>query len=305
MIVLGVDPGLADTGWGVVEFDGQHYRPVSFGVIKTKAGEDLQKRVYTIATELGEVALKYKASVVSMEDIFFTKNISSAIPVAKVIGAVLFRFSELSIPVHLFSPLQIKTAVTGMGRAEKMQVQEMVISRNTSDKIASLQSSERENVRIIASLQHREDAMTLFGFISEEERFCFEQLQTVPGIGARQAVRILSGITVQNLIKALDSQDVKTLSKVPGIGPKTAQKLVLQLRNVLVLEEEEETSPSGPVEAQEYRDMVDSFVSMGHDRRVVVRTLSEVLKENEEKLKTSDYRSLEPMIFSVMLKRLS
>ena len=101
MIVLGVDPGLADTGWG-------------------------QKRVYTIATELGEVALKYKASVVSMEDIFFTKNISSAIPVAKVIGAVLFRFSELSIPVHLFSPLQIKTAVTGMGRAEKMQVQEMV-----------------------------------------------------------------------------------------------------------------------------------------------------------------------------------
>lgn len=147
--------------------------------------------------------------------------------------------------------------------------------------------------------------MTLFGFISEEERFCFEQLQTVPGIGARQAVRILSGITVQNLIKALDSQDVKTLSKVPGIGPKTAQKLVLQLRNVLVLEEEEETSPSGPVEAQEYRDMVDSFVSMGHDRRVVVRTLSEVLKENEEKLKTSDYRSLEPMIFSVMLKRLS
>lgn len=179
------------------------------------------------------------------------------------------------------------------------------VSRNTSDKIASLQSSERENVRIIASLQHREDAMTLFGFISEEERFCFEQLQTVPGIGARQAVRILSGITVQNLIKALDSQDVKTLSKVPGIGPKTAQKLVLQLRNVLVLEEEEETSPSGPVEAQEYRDMVDSFVSMGHDRRVVVRTLSEVLKENEEKLKTSDYRSLEPMIFSVMLKRLS
>ena len=98
---------------------------------------------------------------------------------------------------------------------------------------------------------------------------------------------------------------MKTLSKVPGIGPKTAQKLVLQLRNVLVLEEEEETSPSGPVEAQEYRDMVDSFVSMGHDRRVVVRTLSEVLKENEEKLKTSDYRSLEPMIFSVMLKRLS
>ena len=126
MTVLGIDPGLADTGWGVVEFDGQHYRPVSFGVIKTPSGEDLQKRIYTIASDLGEVAVCYKASVVSMEDIFFTKNITSAIPVAKVIGAISFRFAEMSIPVHLFSPLQVKTAVTGMGRAEKLQVQEMV-----------------------------------------------------------------------------------------------------------------------------------------------------------------------------------
>ncbi len=180
------------------------------------------------------------------------------------------------------------------------------VSRNTSDKIASMPQDERGRIRLLAYLQHREDAMTLFGFLSEEERFCFEQLQTVPGIGARQAIKILSGITVQNLVRALDSQDVKTLAKVSGIGPKTAQKLVLQLRNVLVLEEEgEESSPSGPLEAHEYRDMVDSFVSMGHDRRLVVRTLSEVLKENEEKLKAGDYRTLEPMIFSVMLKRLS
>lgn len=179
------------------------------------------------------------------------------------------------------------------------------VSRNTSDKIAALPSTDRDRIRMLVYLQHREDAMTLFGFQSEEERFCFEQLQTVPGIGARQAIKILSGITVQNLIKALDSQDVKTLSKVSGIGPKTAQKLVLQLRNVLVLEEDDSSSSSGPVEAQEYRDMVDSFVAMGHDRRAVVRTLSDVLKENEEKLRNSDYRTLEPLIFSIMLKRLS
>ena len=97
MIVLGVDPGLADTGWGVVEFDGQHYRPVSFGVIKTPAGEDMQRRIYTIAADLGEVAVKYGASVVSMEDIFFTKNITSAIPVAKVIGANIMRLIQLRI----------------------------------------------------------------------------------------------------------------------------------------------------------------------------------------------------------------
>ena len=179
------------------------------------------------------------------------------------------------------------------------------VSRTTSERIASMPHEDREEIRVYAFLQHREDAMTLFGFCSEEERFCFEQLQTVPGIGARQALKILSGITVPNLIKALDTQDVKTLAKVSGIGPKTAQKLVLQLRNVLVLEEEEDSSPSGSLAPQEYRDMVDSFVAMGHDRKAVVRTLSEIIKENEDRIRTSDYRTLEPVIFSMMLKRLS
>ncbi len=126
MRVLGVDPGLADTGWGVVEFEGGHYRPVSFGTISTSPREDIQKRVYTIATDLGTLLEKYGCTAVSMEDIFFAKNITSAIPVAKVIGAVLFRFSELGVPVYLYSPLEIKMAVTGMGRADKNQVQEMV-----------------------------------------------------------------------------------------------------------------------------------------------------------------------------------
>ena len=126
MRVLGVDPGLADTGWGVVEFDGGHFRPVSFGTISTSPKENIQKRIYTIAMDLGTLAEKYGCSVVAMEDIFFTKNITSAIPVAKVIGSVIFRFSELGMPVYLYSPLEVKMAVTGMGRADKNQVQEMV-----------------------------------------------------------------------------------------------------------------------------------------------------------------------------------
>ena len=179
------------------------------------------------------------------------------------------------------------------------------VSLSTSDSIAQLPPPDRENIRVFAYLQHREEAMTLFGFVSEEERFCFEQLQTVPGIGARQAIKILSGITVSNLVRALDAQDVKTLSKVSGIGPKTAQKLVLQLRNVLVLDEDEGEKSSNVAAPQEYRDMVDSFVAMGHDRKNVVRTLTDVLKENEDKIRGTDYRSIEPMIFSIMLKRLA
>ncbi len=176
------------------------------------------------------------------------------------------------------------------------------ISSNASAFFAAL--PDKENVRILCYLQHREDAMTLFGFYSEEERFCFEQVQTVPGIGARQALRILSGITVQNLVKALDAQDVKTLGKVPGIGPKTAQKLVLQLRNVLVLEEEEETEKR-PENAGVFKDLVDSLAEMGFERKQIVRVLSEVRSENALILQDKDTREAESFLFPLVLRRLS
>ena len=169
------------------------------------------------------------------------------------------------------------------------------VSLNTSDRISQLPPPDRDNIRVLAYLQHREDAMTLFGFISEEERFCFEQLQTVPGIGARQALRILSGITVQNLIKSLDAQDVKTLAKVPGIGPKTAQKLVLQLRNVLVLEDDE-AEPKAETPSQ-FRDLIDSLAEMGFERKQIVRTLSEVMSENSLIIQGKDAREAESFLF--------
>ena len=143
--------------------------------------------------------------------------------------------------------------------------------------------------------------MTLFGFYSEEERFCFEQLQTVPGIGARQALRILSGITVQNLIKSLDAQDVKTLAKVPGIGPKTAQKLVLQLRNVLVLEDDE-AEPKAETPSQ-FRDLIDSLAEMGFERKQIVRTLSEVMSENSLIIQGKDAREAESFLFPLFHSR--
>ncbi len=127
MRILGIDPGLESTGWGIVSFDGKSsYQPVSYGVIKTSPKENLQKRVYTIAEDIGYLAKKYNAEVCSMEDIFFTKNISSAIPVAKVIGAILHKMAEMEIDTFLYSPREIKMAVTGLGGAEKIQVQTMV-----------------------------------------------------------------------------------------------------------------------------------------------------------------------------------
>ena len=175
------------------------------------------------------------------------------------------------------------------------------ISQNTSSKLSSELNKER--VRVLAYLQHREDAMVLYGFSSEEERFCFEQLQTVPGIGARQALRILSGITVENLVRLLDTQDVKALAKISGIGPKTAQKLVLQLRNVLVIDDEEEEGRKDG--AGSYRDLVDSFVQMGFERKAVLRTLDEVIRDNALLIDGKGREEAENLLLPLMLKRMT
>ena len=125
MVILGVDPGLANTGWGVVDFVGQKFRPVCFGVINTEPKSNLEDRIASIADSLGDVVDKYHPQHVSIEDIFFAQNEVSAIGVAKVIGAVSYRMHQQGVPVSMFTPLQIKIAITGYGRAEKKQVQEM------------------------------------------------------------------------------------------------------------------------------------------------------------------------------------
>lgn len=126
MIILGIDPGLANTGWGVVDVVNQRYRPLSYGVIRTTTDHSLPDRIHAIATQVGELAAKYSVQAASIEDVYFTNNISSAIAVGKVIGAVSHELRGRGIDVQYFSPLQIKMAVTGIGRADKNQVQQMV-----------------------------------------------------------------------------------------------------------------------------------------------------------------------------------
>jgi crossover junction endodeoxyribonuclease RuvC len=126
MRILGIDPGLANTGWGIIDSTGQKSRPVSFGVIKTEKTTEQSLRIFYIAEQLGEIAKKYGAQICAIEDIYFTKNTSSAISVAKVIGSSIHKLSQLNLTVKLYSPLQIKSIVTGYGTADKKQVQEMV-----------------------------------------------------------------------------------------------------------------------------------------------------------------------------------
>jgi len=125
MRILGIDPGLANTGWGVVDFDGHRFRPVSYGTINTKPSEKLELRIAAIASRVAELVAQFEAEHLSIEDIFFAKNEVSAIGVAKVIGAVSYAAFQANVAVTMFTPLQIKMAITGTGKAEKHQVQEM------------------------------------------------------------------------------------------------------------------------------------------------------------------------------------
>ncbi len=172
------------------------------------------------------------------------------------------------------------------------------------EEILSRSEEERKNLKILTYLIHREDAMLLYGFLREEERKCFIELLTVNGIGAKQALKVLSSMKVEDFLMALDKSDVKKLSKIPGMGPKTAQKLILQLRNVLILESSgnDEKAAGTKKSVNEYQDLIDAFVEMGHDRRQVKERIERLLKENELLLYGKSRSEKETFLFQTLIK---
>ncbi len=124
--ILGVDPGLAATGWGIIEAEGSKISTVDYGFIKTLPSDTPGYRLMVIHNTLRGIIEKYKPGQASIEDIFFARNKLSAIPVAQAKGVILLIMEQKELQTFVFTPLQIKQALTGNGRAEKEQVQEMV-----------------------------------------------------------------------------------------------------------------------------------------------------------------------------------
>ena len=121
-MILGIDPGLENTGWGVIDEDGV----VEMGVIVTTRSQSSQERLGKIFKEIKTIIKKYQASEVAIESLYFAKNAKSALKVAEAIGAIKIAAEELSVKVYEYTPLQIKIALVGYGRAEKEQVEVMV-----------------------------------------------------------------------------------------------------------------------------------------------------------------------------------
>jgi crossover junction endodeoxyribonuclease RuvC len=128
MIVLGIDPGTAIVGFGLIEKEnrGQKLRLIKYGCIETSAKFSTAERLKIIHEELSSLLKKYKPDIAAVEDIFFFKNLKTAIKISQARGVILLAIAEKKITVAEFTPLQIKQAVTCYGRAEKIQVQKMV-----------------------------------------------------------------------------------------------------------------------------------------------------------------------------------
>ncbi len=126
MIILGIDPGIAIVGWGVIEFSGNKMKPLAYGAITTPAHTPITKRLKSIYDELSIIIDKYKPEAMAVEELFFNTNVKTAITVAHARGIVLLCASQKGIPDFEYTPLQVKQALTGYGRADKMQIQNMV-----------------------------------------------------------------------------------------------------------------------------------------------------------------------------------
>ncbi|MCO4781786.1 MAG: crossover junction endodeoxyribonuclease RuvC [Candidatus Cloacimonetes bacterium] len=127
MIVLGIDPGLATIGYGVIEiFKNGKMRCISYGCIKTEAYHTLSTRLRIIYEDMKEIIEKYSPEVVSIEKIFFNKNVTTGIAVSHARGVILLAIEQRDIPITEFTPLQLKSKLVGHGHAEKNQVQYMV-----------------------------------------------------------------------------------------------------------------------------------------------------------------------------------
>ena len=125
MIVLGIDPGTASTGWGVVELKGSRLSSRGHGCIVTSAKDPSHVRLRRIHDEARLLLRRFKPDVVAIEELFVNVNVKTALAVGQARGVLILAASDLEIAPYEYTPLQIKMSVTGYGRASKLQVQEM------------------------------------------------------------------------------------------------------------------------------------------------------------------------------------
>lgn len=126
MIILGIDPGLAIVGWGVIEYSASRFKVLGYGSIETPAHTLTEERLLLINEGIKELIDTYHPEVMAVEELFFNTNITTGIRVAEARGVIIMQAHKLGVKIFEYTPLQVKQAVVGYGRAEKKQVISMV-----------------------------------------------------------------------------------------------------------------------------------------------------------------------------------
>ena len=126
MRILGIDPGVAIVGFGVIDTDRGQQKMVQYGAINTEAGLPLATRLVQIQSDLEELLRTFQPDEISIEELFFSKNITTGIAVAHARGIILYTAEKLGVPIYEYTPMQVKQAVVGYGLADKHQVMDMV-----------------------------------------------------------------------------------------------------------------------------------------------------------------------------------
>ena len=123
--MLGIDPGYAIVGWGVVDYGGNRFTPVDFGAVTTDAGRPFEERLAAVYDGVCGVIHRTRPQVLAIEKLFYQQNQTTVIGVAEARGVILLAAAQAGLPVYEYTPMQVKQAVTGYGKAVKKQVQEM------------------------------------------------------------------------------------------------------------------------------------------------------------------------------------
>jgi holliday junction DNA helicase RuvA len=143
-----------------------------------------------------------------------------------------------------------------------------LVSENCSNHI-----NPGENAKILTYLHHREDQFALYGFLDEQERQVFLELLKVSGIGPKQALKILSGMSPAGIIRALENEDIESLSGIQGLGKKTAQKIILALRGKLV--------GKGSAATEQHKELVEALTAMGFEKKQAAAAIKAVFEETD------------------------
>ena len=133
--LLGIDPGFADTGFGIIKKENNKVVPIAYGSIITAPKQPFEDRLFYIYEQLVSLIKNYKPDYMAIEQLFFFRNVTTAIKVSQARGVVLLAARQHNIPIYEYTPLQIKQAITGYGRADKNQMGNMVKAILNLDKI--------------------------------------------------------------------------------------------------------------------------------------------------------------------------